>query len=119
MIKQYIEIDTLFEALHHWPDCPYEDVRFLKYPHRHLIYIKVKILTTSDRQIEFFKFKMLVDDTIDKLYGNKRIKDLGSRSMEVIGRELLSELQKAGYNTPIQVSVSEDNQVRSIIEYEL
>ena len=37
MIKQFIEIKTDFEAIHNWPECPFEDVDFLKHPHRHKI----------------------------------------------------------------------------------
>jgi|GEM_PF-1472876 len=118
MIKQFIEIDTSFEALHKWPECPYEDVSFLRNLHRHMIYVKVRVETTTDREIEFFRFKMLVDSIIESLYGTDRIKDLGSESMEAIGLLLLKALRARGFDQSMTISVSEDNQVRSIIEWD-
>jgi len=41
-MTKYIIIKTQFEALHCWPDCPYEDVEFLKNSHRHIFYVTVK-----------------------------------------------------------------------------
>jgi hypothetical protein len=34
--KTYIILTTQFEALHSWPDCDIEDMKFLKNTHRHV-----------------------------------------------------------------------------------
>lgn len=117
MMKCFVEIKTEFEIIHNWPECPYNEVSFLKYPHRHKIYIIVKIETASDRQIEFFMLKSEVDKIIIKLYGVKQIKMLGRKSMEEISLDILN-LLKNSYHCSIEVSASEDNQVRGIIQYE-
>jgi len=117
MIKQYVEIKTDFEAIHNWPECPIKDVSFLKHPHRHKIYTTVRISTSEDRQIEFFMLKKEVDEIIDELYTNERLKYLGRKSMEEICLDIINVL-KNRYNTFICVTASEDNQVKGIIEYE-
>lgn len=116
MIEQYIKIKTDFEATHNWPECNIHDVSFLKYQHRHKIYITVETETTTDRQIEFFIFKMAVDRIIQKLYGSELLKILGRRSMEQIGKEILGEL-KIEFPTQkfYKIEASEDNQVSGII----
>ena len=116
MIKQYVEIKTDFDALHHWPECPFEDVQFLKNLHRHKIYVVVKIKTSEDRQIEFFQLKYEVEEYVDELFGKDKLKNLGRMSMEEISTKIINKLTEK-YNTEIEVSSSEDGQVRGIVNY--
>lgn len=90
MGRTYIIIRTSFEALHHWPDCPFEDVDFLRSPHRHIFHVEVKIETFADRGIEFIRHKRFVDALIDDWY---RGKNLGPKSCEVIAQELAEKLE--------------------------
>jgi hypothetical protein len=120
MLKQFVQMETSFEGIHNWPECPISEVSFLKYPHRHKIIIDVKIETTKDRQIEFYKLKMDVDTYIVELYGEHQIKQLGRRSMETISEELLKRIIKAynlGRDVDIEVSASEDGQAKSIVQW--
>jgi len=80
------------------------------------VYVKVRVETTSDREIEFFRFKVLVDGLINLRFGADHVKNLGSMSMETVGLHLLEDLKLEGFNSSMVISVSEDNQVRSIIE---
>ena len=118
MKKQFIEIKTDFEATHNWPECPFDDVKFLKNEHRHKIYIKVKLKTDEDRQLEFFKFKYQIDEIIDKLFGKEKLKLLGRKSMEEICNNIFEELSPIYYGRDMTISASEDNQVTGILEYE-
>ena len=119
MLKQFVEIKTDFEATHNWPECNIEEVEFLKNEHRHKIYIDVAVMTSSDRQVEFFMLKMMVDDLIEKLYGTERIKSLGRKSMEEICSNIIEGIEKPlGYPVAMRVRASEDGQVSSLIEYE-
>lgn len=118
MIKKYVEIITDFQGIHNWPECPIDDVSFLKYPHRHKIIVIVKIETSEDRQIEFFMLKNMIDDIIDKLFGVERTKQLGRMSMEEISYKIICQLQEAYPNAGMIVSASEDGHVRGIVEYE-
>ena len=118
MIKQYVEIITDFQGIHNWPECSIADVSFLKHPHRHKIIVTVKIETSKDRQIEFFVLKEMVDETIDRLFGKERTKQLGRMSMEEISSKIISQLQEVYPNVEMSVSASEDGQVRGIVKYE-
>lgn len=117
MLKQFVEIKTDFEATHNWPGCNIKEVEFLKFPHRHKIFIKVKIETTTDRQIEFWMLKMDVDKIIIGLYGKAFVKDLGSKSMETICLDLLAQLVIKYSPTEMEISASEDGQVSGMLVY--
>ncbi len=117
MIKQFIEIITDFQAIHNWPECTIEEVSFLKYPHRHKIIVTTKVETNKDRQIEFFMFKNKVDNIVNNLFGTERTKKLGRISMEELSTKILNELREEYNDCYIEVSASEDGQVRGIIEY--
>ena len=116
MIRQFVEIITDFQGIHNWPECPFEEVSFLKFPHRHKITVTVKIETTKDRQIEFFMLKDNVDDIIDKLFGKKRTKILGRKSMEEISTKILEQIKKK-HDCYIEVKSCEDGQATGIVEY--
>jgi len=116
MIRQYVEIETDFQAIHNWPECPFGEVSFLKHPHRHKIIVTVKIETNKDRQIEFYMLKNKVDIIINTIFGIEMTKKLGQMSMEEISAKIVDEL-KRDYDCFIEVSASEDGQARGIIEY--
>ena len=101
MSRTFIAIKTNFEAIHCWPECPIEDVAFLKNPHRHIFYVEMKWETTGDRQIEFIRQKREVENYID---WHLRGKDLGSMSCEAIA-EKLAKMFEADF-----VTVWEDNE---------
>ncbi len=116
MIKQYVEIETDFQAIHNWPECPFDEVSFLKHPHRHKIIVTVKIGTAGDRQIEFYMLKNKVDNIINIIFGPEMTKMLGRMSMEELSLKILNEL-KRNYDCFIEVSASEDGQARGIVQY--
>ncbi len=96
-----IVVRTSFVALHAWPDCPFEEVAFLRYPHRHVFFVELKMGTTTDRQIEFIMMKNQLTQFLLEHYEQK---DLGCKSCEVMAEEIASFLG-ADF-----VSVFEDNE---------
>lgn len=93
-MKKVIIVRTRFEAIHSWLDCPYEDVAFLRNPHRHEFWVEVEIeVTHNDRDVEFIRAKRLLDLYIAEYYKGK---DLGSMSCEDIaeGLFLAAELRR-------------------------
>jgi len=101
-MKKNIIIKTSFPATHHWPECPIEEVSFLRDEHRHVFYVTMKWrVDHNNRQIEFIQQKMRVDEHLESFYANK---SLGRVSCEDIAEALLKEF-KANY-----VSVFEDNE---------
>lgn len=101
-MKTYIIIKTQFEGIHHWPECPVEEVEFLKHPHRHIFHVTVKIeVNRSNRQIEFIYKKRDIDFFCRMRYPNNEVM---TKSCEMIAEEILNKFD-ADY-----VSVFEDNE---------
>jgi len=100
MARTFISIKTSFEALHCWPECPIEEVSFLKNPHRHIFHVKVVMETFEDRQIEFIDQKRKIEDFIEKYKG----KNLGSMSCEKIAEEIAEKFRAK------KVEVEEDGE---------
>ena len=100
-MKIFIVIRTNFEALHCWPECPYPGVSYLVSQHRHVFYVEMKWLVDVDREKEFILLKTEVNGWLRE---NWERKNLGSKSCEMLGVELMERFN-ADY-----VSVFEDNE---------
>jgi hypothetical protein len=75
-----------FEALHRWENCPFDEVKFLKHPHRHLFYVEAeKEVTHEDRDIEIIMLKREMEMFSKSKY------DYGNMSCEMIAIILLNE----------------------------
>ncbi len=107
-MKKKVVIRTSFTAVHCWPECPYEDVNYLRNPHRHEFHVTVKFdVSYNDRDIEFIRAK----EEIDKhLRTNYHCKDLGRMSCEDIANEIMNKFGACF------VSVFEDNENGAEIE---
>jgi len=87
-MKKTVIIQTRFEATHCWPNCPHDDVAFLRHPHRHEFWIEVEIeVSHNDRDVEFIKAKRELDSYLAGVY---RRKDLGSTSCEELAEKILT-----------------------------
>ena len=101
-MKIYIVVKLQFEAIHHWPECDIDFVKFLRYPHRHIFYVVIKKRVYHDnRQIEFIDFKNKVDGFIQKNWNKKTLPGM---SCEMMAEKLMITF-KADF-----VSVFEDNE---------
>lgn len=82
------------EGIHFWPDCPIEEVSYLRDPHRHLFGIKAfKKVTHDDRDVEFIWFKheiqeYLMDKYVDTSF---RLCVFGAMSCEMLANELIDK----------------------------
>lgn len=106
MEKVFVVVRSSFDAVHCWPECPYNEVSFLRYPHRHKFYVKLKVEVTSSRQVEFFILKSELDKVLEKFFHEQ---DLKSKSCEEISKIIASEFLHKGYIV-CQVDVFEDNE---------
>lgn len=91
-VKTEVYCTVQIEGLHCWPSCPFEEVRYLRDPHRHVFHIKAyKHATHLDRDTEFIILKHNVLAYLKEKYYNesKRMCDFGSMSCEMISRELV------------------------------
>lgn len=113
-MKSYIIIKTQFEAIHSWPECPWYDVNFLRNPHRHIFYVKVKIsVSHNDRDVEFIQAKREINDLLTNNFDRK---DLGRMSCEDICEKIKRDFL---LGWPIHsISVFEDNENGAEIVFE-
>lgn len=98
------------EAVHRWPEA--DGVSgFLKYPHRHLFYIKgwAKV-QHDDRDIEFIRLRREVADYLNaRPRGEWGMIDLGAMSCEMLAQELLVNFGLS------RCEVSEDDQNGAVV----
>lgn len=116
MTRRWIWVKTQFHALHNWPECPIETVKFLRDLHRHTFHVTVKVAVDHhDRDIEFFVFQGEVETAIASLYGDKTPL-LGRKSCEEIAEDLYKHLSHRYYRDMV-ISVSEDGEVGAEVEF--
>jgi hypoxanthine phosphoribosyltransferase len=131
--RRWVTVRTDFQGVHCWPECPFEEVSFLKQPHRHVfkVQVDVELPMEQDRQIEFFMLQEAVGRRLRQLYQFSGIADgfdsytdpfywsLGSRSCETIAQELIAALRGSPLLEPalaIRVTVSEDGENGATVE---
>lgn len=96
-----------FEATHNWPECPIEEVHFLKYPHRHVFHVIFEVGTThADRDVEFILLKR---DLAMHLHEEYNEEPLGRKSCEDIAIELRNFFI-GDYPTIKKIEVWEDDE---------
>lgn len=111
--EKVVMITTQFEGVHKWKDCPYEDVAFLRYYHRHRFVVRVGVrVEGSNREVEFFMLKRLVEKEILARWDGKWFED----SCEMIAESIGCELAKMGYNIKF-VEVWEDGENGARLEW--
>ena len=107
MKKMYVFIRTRFEAVHCWKDCPYNEVSFLRVPHRHEFHVEVRFpVYHDDRDVEFIMAKHRVNEYIRAAWDGK---DLGTMSCERMAIQLMERFKACA------VTVSEDGENGAII----
>lgn len=110
MIKKEVYCTLQFEATHFWPECPYEEVIYLQYPHRHVFHIKAfQRISHNDRDIEFIMLKHNIEEYLQRTYPNH---ELGSMSCEMLAEELIVVFNLS------KCDVSEDNENGAILTKE-
>jgi hypothetical protein len=62
-MKTSIIVSLQVEGIHSWPECPIEEVGFLRNEHRHIFFIKCKKdVNHNDRDIEIIQLKRKIQD---------------------------------------------------------
>lgn len=111
------------EGIHCWPECPFEEVAYLRDPHRHMFHIKAyKEVDHSDRDVEFIMLKHRVQSYLLSEYGteithetgwticdNMKVCEFGPMSCEMIAEELIREFGLSA------CEVSEDGENGAIV----
>jgi len=106
-MKIGIIVGLQVEGVHCWPNCPLEQVSFLRTPHRHIFHIEAKKeVKHDDRDVEIIDFKRSIKHYLETRYVRDYpgVCEFGSMSCEMIAREL-TEVFELYY-----CSVLEDNE---------
>lgn len=98
---------VLFEAIHNWPGCPFDEVAYLRNPHRHIFHIKAyHAVNHDDRDVEFIMMKHRIEEYLIATYPDRKF---GAKSCEMLGRELIEKFNLT------RCEVSEDGENGAII----
>lgn len=85
-----VSVSTRFEATHCWPDCPLDEVSFLRTEHRHEFHVTVKApVTHDDRDIEFIVLKRDLRKLCRDLFEGRF---LTSMSCEMIAKKIIDAM---------------------------
>lgn len=85
-----IIVKLQYIGIHCWKDCPLEEVKYLRDPHRHTFYITCKKeVNHDDRDIEIIMFKDKILAWLDQTYNG----NFGTMSCEMIARALMNEFE--------------------------
>lgn len=116
MKKTFIYVTTQKEFIHQYKDAP-EEVEYLRYPHRHVAHIKIRIqVFDNNRELEFIMLKHRLDRYLSELLDTSV---LSNRSCETIANSILSFLiEKYGSNRDMYICVSEDGENGCELYYE-
>lgn len=113
MIKSEVYCTLQIEGTHNWPDCPFDEVAYLRDPHRHVFHIKAhKVVNHDDRDTEFIMLKHRIKEFfVERGYYDvdTSLCKFGAMSCEMIARELIEEFGLC------QCEVSEDNENGAIL----
>ena len=107
------------EGIHCYPDAAtnpmLEDVAFLAHPHRHIFHFEVRIAVThNDRDLEFIQFKRWLESMFDD-----KVLQLENKSCEMISDDMFAMIAEKYPDREVIISVSEDNENGSTIQYSL
>ena len=109
------------EGTHNWPECPFEEVAYLRDTHRRVFHIKAtKQVTHSDRDVEFIMLKHQITTYLRTQYskawtslpahmGDFVVHEFGAMSCEMIAKELIEEFDL------IKCEVNEDGENGAVV----
>lgn len=102
-----------FPAIHNWPSCPFDEVAYLRDPHRHVFHVKAhKQVYHDDRDVEFIMLKTKIRNFLYTKYpciDNTETLLLGATSCEMLASVLIQQFDL------VQCEVNEDNENGSIL----
>lgn len=100
------------EGIHRWETCPFEEVFYLRDPHRHVFHIKAyKQVNHDDRDVEFIMLKHQIENHLYTEYGSDltNVCEFGNMSCEMIAKELIRLFDLS------RCEVSEDNENGAVV----
>ena len=118
-VKRWVTARTQFRGIHNWPNCPIDEVGFLRDPHRHTFHVMASVeVSGADREVEFFVLQRQIDSIITARFPRKDESfAVGARSCEMIADVVYEGLQGEFGDREIKISVSEDGENEALCEY--
>ena len=117
-IRTQVYCTVLAEGLHSWPNCPFDEVDYLRDEHRHVFHIKAYTdVNHDDRDVEFIMLKHQIEEYLNHHFYNHERKCLvfGAMSCEMIARKLITEfnlsmceVNEDGENGAVLTVISEE-----------
>jgi hypothetical protein len=111
-MKQEVFCTLQIEGIHRWANCPFQEVDYLRDPHRHVFWIKAfKEVNHDDRDVEFIMLKHEMEQYLWDLFYSSTLKlhDFGGYSCEWIAANLIERFDL------LRCEVSEDNENGAIV----
>lgn len=92
-MQKRIVVSLQVEGLHCWPECPIEEVKFLRDCHRHIFFVTAKkVVQHNDRDIEIIQLKRAMEYAIKRRFLNDHgICDFGRLSCEDLAEWFMKE----------------------------
>lgn len=93
-LQRYVVVKVQVEGMHRWEACPFEEVKFLRNPHRHIFHITCKkAVEHNDRDIEIILLKRAVQNylTTTRFDSGIGCLNFGNSSCEDIAEVLINE----------------------------
>jgi len=93
-MKRFVVIQFEIEGVHHWPDCPHEDVAYLRDKHRHVFHVRTATAVGhGDREIEIIRHKRAMMRWLVKAFPRYKggCLDFGKFSCEMIAEAIINE----------------------------
>ena len=110
--KTTVWVTLQVEGIHCWPRCPFEEVAFLRHPHRHMFHIKAwKAVHHDDRDVEFIMFKREIEQWIYDTYGG----EYGACNFEDMSCEAIAKVLMDHFGLE-KCEVSEDGENGALVE---
>ena len=110
--KDQVIVTLRVEGTHSWPDCPFDEVAYLRLDHRHIFHIKCwKAVSHDDRDVEIIMLKHDIEEFLFNEFGDseQRLHIFGARSCEMIARKLNEKFDL------VQCEVLEDGENGALI----
>lgn len=94
-LERLIVVKFQVEGTHCWPECPIDEVKFLRDPHRHMFHIQAtKKVGHNDRDVEIIKLKREMQQFLLSCYGDEvGTCDFGRMSCEDIAELLIEDFK--------------------------
>jgi hypothetical protein len=110
-LKTEVFCTLQIEGTHSWPGCPFEEVAYLRDPHRHVFHIKAyKEVSHNDRDVEFIMLKHQIRlHFLQYSQPEFNLCVFGAKSCEMIATELIKEFKLS------RCEVSEDGENGAIV----